>query len=48
MKDVYTVRNGDTIAFIAYKHTTTVNEIVKLNPSLNKRELYFGQSLKIK
>ena len=48
MKNNHTVKNGDTLAYIAYKYETTVSEIVRLNPELNKRELYFGQTLKIK
>lgn len=49
----YTVKSGDTLSSIAYKHNTTVNNLVKLNrnkyPTLyfNKNLIKVGWKLKI-
>lgn len=48
MSDTYTVRAGDTLNFIAYKHSTTVQKLIELNPNLKDNFLYLGQTIKIK
>ena len=48
MDNTYTVRAGDTLTFIAYKHNTTVQKLIELNPKLNDSFLYLGQTIKIK
>lgn len=44
--DLYTVKNGDTLYFIANKYNTTVDEIKKLN-NLTDNTLSIGQLIKI-
>ena len=46
--DTYTVRAGDTLNFIAYKHNTTVQKLIELNPNLKDNFLYLGQTIRIK
>ena len=48
MDNTYTVRAGDTLNFIAYKHNTTVQKLVELNPKLNDYFIYLGQTIRIK
>ena len=45
--DTYTVRAGDTLNFIAYKHNTTVQKLIELNPNLKDNFLYLGQTIRI-
>lgn len=45
----YTVKKGDTLSHIAARYKTTVNNLVKLNPSIkNPNLIYPGQKIKIK
>jgi LysM repeat protein len=44
---VYTVRRGDTLASIAYRHGTTVSAIVQANGLTNPSLIYAGQQLRI-
>lgn len=46
-KDLYTVRNGDTLSELAIKFDTTVEYIVKLNNIQNPNLIYVGQRLRI-
>ena len=48
MSDTYTVRAGDTLNFIAYKHSTTVQKLIELNPNLKDNFLYLGQTIRIR
>lgn len=43
----YTVQAGDTLSAIAVRYNTTVDELVRLNPGLNPRELRAGQVLNL-
>jgi LysM repeat protein len=44
---VYTVRRGDTLASIAYRHGTTVSALVRANGLTNPSLIYAGQQLRI-
>ena len=48
MSDTYTVRAGDTLNFIAYKHSTTVDKLVELNNIKNRDLIYVGQKIRVK
>ncbi|MBI5667970.1 MAG: LysM peptidoglycan-binding domain-containing protein [Chloroflexi bacterium] len=43
----YTIQPGDTLSAIAIQHNTTVDELLRLNPGLNPRELRAGQVLNL-
>lgn len=44
----YTVKSGDTLSEIALKYKTTVDRLLKLNPSIkNKNLIYVGQVIKV-
>lgn len=47
-KNTYTVKAGDTINYIAYRHNITIYELVKLNPKIEKDLLYLGQTLRVR
>lgn len=42
---IYTVKDGDTIWEIAYKHDMTVDEIKKMNPDVDMEAIYPGDKL---
>lgn len=44
----YSVRSGDTLATIAGRFGTTVDELLGLNPGIDPRGLHVGQSLRVK
>jgi LysM repeat protein len=44
----YSVRSGDTLATIAGRFGTTVDELLGLNPGIDPRALHVGQSLRVK
>jgi LysM repeat protein len=43
----YSVRSGDTLATIAERFGTTVDELLVLNPGIDPRALHVGQSLRV-
>ncbi|HEX2949178.1 MAG TPA: Ig-like domain-containing protein [Armatimonadota bacterium] len=43
----YTVQNGDTLSKIAQRYSTSSDEIVKLNPSINPAQLVPGDRLNV-
>jgi LysM repeat protein len=43
----YSVRNGDTLATIAERFGTTVDELLVLNPGVDPRGLRVGQSVQV-
>jgi len=43
----YSVRSGDTLATIADRFGTTVDELLVLNPGIDPRALHVGQSLRV-
>ena len=43
----YTVREGDTLASIAYEHGSTEDEILELNPGLSMALLHIGTNISI-
>ena len=43
----YSVRSGDTLATIAGRFGTTVDELLVLNPGIDPRALHVGQSLRV-
>jgi GH24 family phage-related lysozyme (muramidase) len=44
----YTIKKGDTLSEIALAHKTTVDRLLKLNPTIkNKNLIYIGQVIKI-
>ena len=45
--DTYTVQAGDTVSQIAYRHGTTVNDIVAQNQLSNPNLIYVGDKLEI-
>lgn len=45
--NVYTVKKGDTLSYIALKFNTTVSKIVSLNNIINPNIIYVGQKLQI-
>lgn len=43
----YTVKSGDVLSVIAAKHGTTVQQLQRLNPSIDAAALHPGQKLKL-
>lgn len=43
----YTVKEGDTLSFIAKKYETTVNKLVALNNLSNPNSIRVGQKLAV-
>jgi Tfp pilus assembly protein FimV len=43
----YSVHSGDTLATIADRFGTTVDELLLLNPGIDPRALHVGQSLRV-
>jgi LysM repeat protein len=44
----YTIQSGDTLAAVAAREGTTVQELVTLNPGVNPNALHIGQQIRIK
>jgi LysM repeat protein len=43
----YSVRSGDTLATIAERFGTTVDELLVLNPGIDPHALHVGQTLRV-
>jgi LysM repeat protein len=43
----YVVQAGDTLGAIALRETTTVDELLRLNPGVDPRALHTGQRLRV-
>jgi LysM repeat protein len=43
----YTVASGDTLASIAAKYSTTVDELMRLNPGVDPTALHIGQKIRV-
>jgi LysM repeat protein len=46
--DYYVVQSGDTLGSIAQKYSTTVDELVALNPGVDPTALHIGQKIRVK
>lgn len=46
--EYYTVKKGDTLSYIAYKYSTTVDKLVSMNNIKNRDLIYVGQRLRVK
>jgi LysM repeat protein len=44
----YVVQSGDTLGSIAEKHSTTVDELMTLNPGIDPTALHIGQRVRLK
>jgi LysM repeat protein len=44
----YVVESGDTLGSIAEKHSTTVDELMTLNPGIDPTALRIGQRIRVK
>ncbi|MEF2709852.1 MAG: LysM domain-containing protein, partial [Pseudoruminococcus massiliensis] len=44
----YTVKSGDTLSYIAYRYSTTVDKLVSLNNIKNRDLIYVGQRIRVK
>ena len=47
-KVYYTVKSGDTLSYIAYRYSTTVDKLVSLNNIKNRDLIYVGQKIRVK
>ena len=47
-KAYYTVKSGDTLSYIAYRYSTTVDKLVSLNNIKNRDLIYVGQKIRVK
>lgn len=47
-KVYYTVKSGDTLSYIAYRYSTTVDKLVELNNIKNRDLIYVGQRIRVK
>lgn len=47
-KIYYTVRSGDTLSYIAYRYSTTVDKLVSMNNIKNRDLIYVGQRIRVK
>jgi LysM repeat protein len=43
----YTVASGDTLGSIAAKYSTTVDELMRLNPGVDPTALHIGQKIRV-
>jgi LysM repeat protein len=43
----YTVVSGDTLGSIAAKYSTTVDELMRLNPGVDPASLHIGQKIRV-
>jgi LysM repeat protein len=46
--EYYVVRSGDTLGSIAQKYSTTVDELMTLNPGIDPTTLPIGQRIRVK
>jgi len=46
--EYYVVQSGDTLGSIAQKYTTTVDELMTLNPGIDPTALRVGQRVRVK
>ena len=46
--EYYVVQSGDTLGSIAEKHSTTVDELMTLNPGIDPTALRIGQRVRVK
>ncbi len=46
--EYYVVQSGDTLGSIAEKHSTTVDELMTLNPGIDPTALRIGQRIRVK
>lgn len=46
--EYYVVQSGDTLGSIAEKHSTTVDELMTLNPGIDPTALNIGQKIRVK
>jgi LysM repeat protein len=46
--EYYVVQSGDTLGSIAQKYSTTVDELVTLNPGIDPTALHIGQRVRVK
>ena len=44
----YSIQSGDTLAAVAAREGTTVQELLALNPGVNPNALHIGQQIRIK
>jgi LysM repeat protein len=43
----YTVESGDTLGSIAAKYSTSVDELMRLNPGIDPTALHIGQKIRV-
>ena len=46
--EYYVVQSGDTLGSIAEKYSTTVDELMTLNPGIDPTALHIGQRVRVK
>jgi LysM repeat protein len=46
--EYYAVQSGDTLGSIAQKYSTTVTELMTLNPGIDPTALHIGQRIRVK
>ena len=46
--EYYVVQSGDTLGSIAQKYSTTVTEVMTLNPGIDPTALHIGQKVRVK
>jgi LysM repeat protein len=46
--EYYVVQSGDTLGSIAQKYSSTVDELVALNPGIDPTALHIGQRVRVK
>jgi LysM repeat protein len=46
--EYYVVQSGDTLGSIAQKYSTTVDELMTLNPGIDPTALHIGQKIRVK
>jgi LysM repeat protein len=46
--EYYVVESGDTLGSIAEKYSTTVDELMTLNPGIDPTALHIGQKIRVK
>ena len=43
----YTIQSGDTLGSVALKQSTTVDELLRLNPGIDPQSLHVGQRIRV-